>query len=94
MGLVELCESFLHPCINCTFKSYSYLIHVPEIGYLHRSMVYRLDHFTSIGSPLKCVTTYPSPQSQEARYLKLVSGQNCGSFHVSFNTVIFNDSFI
>ena len=34
----------------------------------------RQKHFTTIGSPLKCINVYPTPQTQEERYLRMVCG--------------------
>ena len=35
-------------------------------------LVHRQSHFSRIGSPLKCINAYPSPQAQEERYVKMV----------------------
>jgi tRNA wybutosine-synthesizing protein 4 len=34
-------------------------------------------HFTTIGSPLKCINVYPTPQTQEERYLRMVCCGRC-----------------
>ena len=46
-------------------------------------LIYRQQHFMSRGSPLKCINSYPTMQSQEERYKKLVSTLTVRSMAIS-----------
>ena len=48
-------------------------------------LVHRQNHFSRIGSPLKCINAYPSPQAQEERYVKMV--QSPPSHNTCMNVV-------